>query len=86
MASRSASGLDLAAAKYIRRTADDQGITQGALAAKAGIPVDTFGRYWRAQRSMTVGDLGRIFDALGVDYAEAMEEIRLIFNKDEKLD
>lgn len=82
MATRPMTELDVAASKYIQRAADKKGLTQTALAERAGIPLVTFGRYWRGQRSMTVGDFQSTLDALGVTYLKAISEIRKIMTED----
>jgi transcriptional regulator with XRE-family HTH domain len=68
--------VDYAAAEYIRRTLTGKSITQGTIAGETGISLPTFGRYYRGEAPIQLGDFGAILDALGESYEDAMEEIR----------
>jgi len=76
MPSREMSGLDHAVAKRIRIIAAARNMKQADIADAAGIPRSTFNRYWNEERSMTLGDLERIFFALDTSYAQEAAEIR----------
>jgi transcriptional regulator with XRE-family HTH domain len=76
MASRGISTLDRAVAKRIRALADDHGMKQADVADAAGITRTTFGRYWRAERSMTLDDLEHVLAALGTSYPAEYAVIR----------
>jgi transcriptional regulator with XRE-family HTH domain len=77
--------LDFATAEYIRTVAGRKRVTQAVLSEKAGIPIDTLGKYWRGQVSMTVGTLGRILDALEIPRGQAIQEIDRIYIALEKM-
>lgn len=72
---RSVSALDRAAATRIRSLAGERNMKQLDVAEAAGIPTSTFNRYWNEERSMTLGDLERILNALGTSYFEEAGEI-----------
>ncbi len=75
MASRQLTGLDLAAATYIRTRAAADKLTQTDLAERSGIPKSTLSRYWNGDRSMSLGDLSALINALGDDLADALVKI-----------
>lgn len=77
------SALDRAVAARIRMLAARENVKQSALAAAAGIPVSTFNRYWNGTRSMTLGDVERILEALGTTYTQEADEIRTIMEAGE---
>lgn len=72
---REPSALDRAVATRIRVLAAERNMKQSHVAAMAGIPTSTFGRYWNAERSMTLAELRSILDALGTNYATEAEQI-----------
>ena len=75
MPNRGTSGLDTAVAKRIRVIAAERNMKQAEIADAAGIPRSTFNRYWNGDRSMTLGDLERIFAALGTSYRQESDAI-----------
>lgn len=52
---------------------------QEETAGRAGIPVNTFRRYWRGERAPKSSDLRLIFEVLGVSFPDAWREIDRIF-------
>lgn len=75
MASAPQSNTDRAAAKWVRYTADNMGITQKEVGERAEIPPASIGRYWRGDVSMTLGTLQKIAGVFGVTLVEALHEI-----------
>lgn len=75
MASVPQTTFDIAASEYIRTTAARKRITQKSLRDAAGIGEATMGNYWKGKTSMTLGTLRKLLDVLGVDLADAFEEI-----------
>lgn len=82
-APKNLSALDRAVATRIRMLAARANLKQSMLAAAAGIPVSTFNRYWNGERSMTLGDVERILEALGTSYAQEAESIRALMEAGE---
>lgn len=67
--------LGTAFADYMRGRAAELKIGAGELAKAAGIPKDTFGRYWRGERPVSIDQMHDIVEALGDDLDEVMVEI-----------
>lgn len=74
------SDLDIAVADYIRQESGHQNITGAQLGKLAGIPYETFKRYFDGTRSMSIGDLSATLDALGVTIETAMIRVRQIMS------
>jgi transcriptional regulator with XRE-family HTH domain len=74
---------DRAVSYYIRSTAGGKKLTQEVVAERANIPVNTLRRYWRGERSVSLGDLRPIIDALGVSTHDALDKIESIFTSGE---
>lgn len=70
--------MDRAALAYIKDVAAEAGISRPALAERAGIPFQTLRGWWdhTSGVALSVGDLQKLLEALGVDGAEAYEEIK----------
>lgn len=80
---RAATDFDRAVSAYVRVTAVGRKISAGDLADKAGIPVATFRRYWRGERSVGLSDLRAILAVLGVEWADATRDIERLFESGE---
>jgi len=75
--------FDRAVSAYVRAAAVSRKVSAEVTAERAGISVNTFRRYWRGERSMTLGDLRAVLKALGVDFVDAEREIDRIFQAGE---
>lgn len=75
MPARQMSDLDRAAAAYLRARAGVLNINQKELAARADIPHSTVHRYWKGERSMSLGDLKSLISALDDTMPNALSEI-----------
>ena len=65
-----------ALARHIASQATQRCITQSALADATGIPQGTISRVFAGQRAMTVTDLARLCDALGISQTAAIRAAR----------
>jgi DNA-binding Xre family transcriptional regulator len=79
MATRPVTEFDRAVSAYIRATAAAKKMGQDETAEHAGIHVNTFRRYWRGERSISLSDLRTILSALDVRTDVAVREIERIF-------
>lgn len=83
MSSRTADDFDRAVAAYVRMIAAQRQIKASRIAEVVGVPLPTFYRYWRGERSMGLSDLRGIFAVLDVSFADAEAEITRIYEAGE---
>lgn len=86
MSSRTADDFDRAVSAYVRMVAAQQQIKASRIAELVKVPLPTFYRYWRGERSMTLSDLRAIFVVLDVSFADAEAEITRIYEAGESTD
>lgn len=69
--------MDRAALAYIKQRAEAANLNRNQLAERAGIPYQTVRGWWDAAEppALSLADVGRFLRALGIDGAEAYQEI-----------
>lgn len=72
--------MDRAVIAFIMREQEAQGLSRPQLAERAGIPYQTVRGWWDKPSStaLSLADIQRFFDALGIDAAQGIEEVRRI--------
>ena len=69
--------MDVEAIRYIKAKTEDLDRDRAWLAKKSGIKYQTLRGWWDTENvAISIGDLDRLFRALGVDPGTAIEEIR----------